>query len=716
MVRNRYNEPKGRMEIKPVTIKTVDQAIYDYFDKKLALKVDDENGRKKIPIIYATGERWKLIRNNKGIRDDNGTLILPLLTIRRTEIDRTPGFGGMAQETREVVVSKKIHPETANFQNLIHQRKKLLYSEFTAPPIYEYFTIPFPDFATARYEIIIWTQYQKQMNEVLERIFYAYDHMDSFVMPVEYDGNEPKGDSYYFVGFREGTLTSQGNVEEFTDQERILKYSYSIKVPTYLMLDPKDEALSYGKDSQGKNVLYKHQSVNKVSLGETIVSNLSELDSTSETKPFGAQKFSVLTKKADPSVIVRDRIVQDPAFQITGSDNQIAYYYNNATLTGSQNLLVDSSTSTIYANNNDLILSSSDRSQIYVSGNFHISGDIAVDGSGLATSNDKVKISSNDTTANFLSLKLIAGPNITLVEANDGNNEELVISGSAGAGNITGSTDYFVDDFLDVKGFITSSTTSTVKFSSSIDLFDIDKNYHIRAIDNNLILSSSVGSNVYISSSLDILEGASGYKWRKLIDTTDYVTNPISTSSFTIVANTPGANIIAGMPLKWSQNSTTYYGICTDVSSTTITIAGPALTAAVDFDDVWYGREEDIDIVEMFVSDVWADASDDDLLKNDVSTEFRVKKAQSYLVYASVRSESVVGQPEVNIANADGAENVFYTNFTGSTGINESVVNIDLDNYLFTRNEKVFLRCLETGSLNGIGNDNLTVSLTFVTP
>jgi hypothetical protein len=362
----------------------------------------------------------------------------------------------------------------------------------------------------------------------------------------------------------------------------------------------------------------------------------------------------------------------------------------------------------------------------------------------------------------------------------------LFILGNTISGSFEGATNFYIDNAFDLRGYISSSTNTKLDFSSSIDFLNSDKDYHLNArnndlilsssatsivyisgnltvegnvsfsdgnivggtgsdnyltywkdgnevtgsanllvgasissiyaANNHLILSSSAGSNVYVSSSLDLEGGAINYKWRKLIDTTDYVTNPISTSSFTVVAGTPGANIIAGMPLKWSQNSTTYYGICTDVTSTTITIAGPALTAAVDFDNVWYGREEDIDIVEMFIPDTWADVADDDLLKNDVSTEFRVKKAQSYLVYASVRSESVSGQSEVNIANADGAENVFYTDFTGSTGINESVVNIDLDNYLFTRNEKVFLRCLETGSLNGAGNDNLTVSLTFVTP
>lgn len=47
--------------------------------------------------------------------------------------------------------------------------------------------------------------------------------------------------------------------------------------------------------------------------------------------------------------------------------------------------------------------------------------------------NKDVKVSSNDTTADFLDTKLVAGTNVTLTEQNDGGNETLEISAS-GAG------------------------------------------------------------------------------------------------------------------------------------------------------------------------------------------------------------------------------------------------------------------------------------------
>lgn len=276
---NAYNDKKGRYDIKPVTLETVDQAVVDYFDKKLdtTVEVDDVTHRRsKVPVIFATPERWKLIRDNKGLRDQNGTLVLPLISIRRVNINRTPGMSAMGTEVPRILVKKNIHAKTANIQNLTETRRRAGFLQPKKEPVYEYMSIPFPDFATVYYEVVIWTQYQGQMNEILEKIFYSYEHMDSFVMPVEYDGKKRKGNSYYFVGFRDGDVAPQSNVEEFTEKERIIKYTYSLKVPTYLMLDPKDEALSYGtvegqsRSDDGGKVVFKYQSANQVSLKEKV--------------------------------------------------------------------------------------------------------------------------------------------------------------------------------------------------------------------------------------------------------------------------------------------------------------------------------------------------------------------------------------------------------------------------------------------------------------
>ena len=56
-----------------------------------------------------------------------------------------------------------------------------------------------------------------------------------------------------------------------------------------------------------------------------------------------------------------------------------------------------------------------------------------------AATDEKSKVSSNDTTPGFLNGKLVAGTNITLTENNNGGNETLTIS-AAGGGGTTGFT------------------------------------------------------------------------------------------------------------------------------------------------------------------------------------------------------------------------------------------------------------------------------------
>lgn len=281
MANNFWQDKKGRYEIKPATLETVDGAVLDYFDKKLKITVDtdDKEGeRKKVPVVFAIGERWHLVRDRRAIRDQNGTLILPLITIRRLEIDRTPGQWGMAQEVPYIVVSNEIHEKNSNIMNLVQARRNRFFVEPKKPILREYLTIPFPDFATIYYEITIWAQFQTQMNEILEKIFYHYDHLDSFVMPVEYDGDKPKGSGYYFVGFRDGDVTPESNMEEFSDQERVIRYTYTIKSSAYLMPDPKDSPLAYGKDrgespaDTGKFIINKFQSTIDVKLKENVIS------------------------------------------------------------------------------------------------------------------------------------------------------------------------------------------------------------------------------------------------------------------------------------------------------------------------------------------------------------------------------------------------------------------------------------------------------------
>jgi len=232
-----------------IRIEDVDQSLYDWFDLKVNSFVETPTRElKKVPVVYASGERWATARDERGIRDKNGLLILPIISVRRTSIDRSAKDRlALGIEQGRFQIARRIDPKTNTLQNALGSRLAASRKK-NDKTIYEITTIPFPEQFVTNYEVIVKTQYITQMNEIIQKMFSMLDVQSSFVMPLnasntdnsntdgEYDNREPlKG--YYFVGFVDTDLSDTGNFEEFTDTERIVQYSFNVLVPTYLMLD-----------------------------------------------------------------------------------------------------------------------------------------------------------------------------------------------------------------------------------------------------------------------------------------------------------------------------------------------------------------------------------------------------------------------------------------------------------------------------------------------
>lgn len=233
-------------EYQNITIETVDRAVYDWFDRDVNAHVrSPEEELKKVPVVFASGERWSTARDPRGIRDKNGVLILPIISVRRTNIDRDRNVAlALGTETDTLTISKRLDRKTNILQNAIEERNPARRAA-NDKAVYEVTTIPFPEWFTTGYEIVVQTQYITQMNDILGRIFASIDVQNSFLMPVHLStfedlSTEERSDltNYYFVGFMDTSLSDTGNFEEFTDTERIVKYSFNLTIPTYLQLDP----------------------------------------------------------------------------------------------------------------------------------------------------------------------------------------------------------------------------------------------------------------------------------------------------------------------------------------------------------------------------------------------------------------------------------------------------------------------------------------------
>ena len=95
--------------------------------------------------------------------------------------------------------------------------------------IYEIITMPPPKYFTATYEVTFWAQYTTQMNNMINAMMSLYQSYSQRTFQLE----TPKG--YWFVGYVGENLNSGNNFDDFTDSERLVRYSFEIKVPAYLV-------------------------------------------------------------------------------------------------------------------------------------------------------------------------------------------------------------------------------------------------------------------------------------------------------------------------------------------------------------------------------------------------------------------------------------------------------------------------------------------------
>jgi len=264
--------------IPPVGIEDIDRAIFDLFNTRLAFETKVNNQTSKVPVIFAAGERFALTRRDNPLRDNNNVLILPLISIKRGAIGHKTqadvfGTAISIRKTGDYYIKKRLDSSDRDYQKIVNNlrlknqkdvatrshiavsdtspgtqanagevasrrsggpqsfrdpQKFNLLSNDLVNNIYEFITVPYPKFVGITYNIIFWTQYMQEMNQLIE----------SFMM--KFDGQAPEfvletNKGYTFTAFVQNTFANNDNFDDFTSDERIIKMSLDIKVPGYII-------------------------------------------------------------------------------------------------------------------------------------------------------------------------------------------------------------------------------------------------------------------------------------------------------------------------------------------------------------------------------------------------------------------------------------------------------------------------------------------------
>ena len=197
-----------------VTLMDMDSAIVSYFDMVIKPSVEDNGENVKVPIMYASPERWKAIQRDGFMRDKNRQIITPVIVYRRTSIekdDTVPQDKLDANNPHMFYTFEKKFSSENKYDNLTTQIGLL--------PQREYYNVSFPDYVTLTYDFMIWTAYIEQMNKIVERITYSDG---------AYWGDPDK------MRFRTN-IDSFTDATEVADAERLVRTNFSVTLKGYLL-------------------------------------------------------------------------------------------------------------------------------------------------------------------------------------------------------------------------------------------------------------------------------------------------------------------------------------------------------------------------------------------------------------------------------------------------------------------------------------------------
>lgn len=250
-------------------IEDVDVGMFNLFDKEINTQYGavDSAELKKVPVVFAAGEKWALLKGGRLLRDKNNTLILPLITIMRTDMNQSISEDvvgrGINQQVGEIVVRRRLDKTDRDYQRLINRllipnqdrlsdstpasevstdrkigdlsTKKYVRDGALLTPdltnnVYETIVVPTPQFYTAKYQVTVWTQFTQHANQIMERIFSSF-------LPQGQSWRLDTAKGYWFVAkVEDGSFAIETNFDDMSQQERYIKHTFSVAVPAYFFV------------------------------------------------------------------------------------------------------------------------------------------------------------------------------------------------------------------------------------------------------------------------------------------------------------------------------------------------------------------------------------------------------------------------------------------------------------------------------------------------
>ena len=346
-----------------VSIKDVDAAIMYYFNEVIRPNVVENKETIKVPVMYASPERWVSIQKQGFMRDKRQQLVIPAIIFRRTGINKNDN----------VPISKIDANKPQNFvtfeQKYTSQNR---YDQFSKQiglqPTRELYNVVVPDYITLNYEFTIWTSLIEQMNKIVEKINYTNG---------SYWGEPGK------MRFK-SQIDSFSDASEMDAGERLVKTNFSVTMMGYIIpeefnrmtttkkqLTPKK--LVFSIDADKPDDFFTRDSDGNIIEGRTLPSPVTDM--------FGIKTSKSFTFQAGNSIVLsNDGISFNGSETLNQTISTVQSIMPNADVTFNSltvnTLKVGNTSFTPEAYIGDLQVTGS----ISMTGDFNVGGNATVDG------------------------------------------------------------------------------------------------------------------------------------------------------------------------------------------------------------------------------------------------------------------------------------------------------------------------------------------------
>jgi hypothetical protein len=194
-----------------ITLMSIDETIVNYLNDTIKPTIVDNETVRMVPVLYGTPERWATFRKDGIIRDPvSDKALTPSIMLRRTGVER----------------DKMTNPSNKYLETAYETgwNRRNAYDKFAVlnniRPSRQFHAIIIPDYVTISYDVVLWTEYEQQMSDLVGQIQVEGDEYwgtrNGFKFRVRIDG-----------------FDSQTDLE--ATQDRVVRTTFSMKVSAYLV-------------------------------------------------------------------------------------------------------------------------------------------------------------------------------------------------------------------------------------------------------------------------------------------------------------------------------------------------------------------------------------------------------------------------------------------------------------------------------------------------